>query len=104
MFSKMRSVGVLFFFFLLCVLLNRFEGVIPKDDDSRKLLADDAYDLAISWGKPAGRIAFVAVDLFIFLFFFRYNPILLIHLDYSRILENTLIAHERCRRHPSINT
>lgn len=49
----------------------RFAGVIPKDEESRQLLADDAYDLAISWGKPAGRIALLLVDLIVFLAIFR---------------------------------
>eukprot|EP00904_Undaria_pinnatifida_P005480 jgi/Undpi1/2061/HiC_scaffold_12.g05447.m1 len=60
---------------------GRFEGVIPKDEDSRRLLADDARDLAMSWGKPAGRISYTLVDMFVFLFVFRYSG-----LDFKKLL------------------
>lgn len=45
--------------------------MVPQDDQSRQRLADDAYDMAISWGKPAGRIALLVVDVLAFLFIFR---------------------------------
>ncbi|CAM9925189.1 unnamed protein product, partial [Hapterophycus canaliculatus] len=50
---------------------NRLEGVVPRDPESIKLLADDAEDLAMSWGKPAGWMAYTSVDSIIFLIFAR---------------------------------
>ncbi|CAN0354586.1 unnamed protein product [Ascophyllum nodosum] len=60
---------------------TRFAGVVPQDDQSRQRLADDAYDMALSWGKPAGRIALLAVDTFFFLIIFRFSGY-----DFSKIL------------------
>ncbi|CAN0354818.1 unnamed protein product, partial [Ascophyllum nodosum] len=60
---------------------NRFAGVVPQDDQSRQRLADDAYDMALSWGKPAGRIALLAVDTIFFLIIFRFSGY-----DFSKIL------------------
>lgn len=56
---------------LFSTVVSRFDGVVPQDDQSRQRLADDAYDMAISWGKPAGRIALLAVDMLSFLLIFR---------------------------------
>ena len=50
---------------------KRLEGVVPRDPESIKLLADDAEDLAMSWGKPAGRMAYTAVDSIVFVIFSR---------------------------------
>lgn len=49
----------------------RLEGVVPRDPESVKLLADEAEDLALSWGKPAGLMAYTCVDSIIFVFFSR---------------------------------
>eukprot|EP00903_Cladosiphon_okamuranus_P017820 g16399.t1 len=51
---------------------TRLEGVVPRDPASIKLLADDAEDLAMSWGKPAGLMAYTSVDSIIFAFFSRW--------------------------------
>ncbi|CAM9289683.1 unnamed protein product [Ectocarpus sp. 6 AP-2014] len=51
---------------------TRLEGVVPRDPESIKLLADDAEDLAMSWGKPAGLIAYTSVDFIVFSFFSRW--------------------------------
>ena len=45
--------------------------MVPRDPESIKLLADDAEDLAMSWGKPAGRMAYTAVDSIVFVIFSR---------------------------------
>lgn len=41
----------------------RFDGVVPKDTESREILADDAHENAMSYGRPAGRIALLGLDL-----------------------------------------
>lgn len=46
--------------------------MVPRDPESIKLLADDAEDLAMSWGKPAGLMAYTSVDFVVFWFFSRY--------------------------------
>lgn len=45
---------------------RRFEGVIPKDTESRKILANDAFEQVMSCGRPAARVSYVALDMFIF--------------------------------------
>ncbi|CAM9770689.1 unnamed protein product [Scytosiphon promiscuus] len=51
---------------------TRLEGVVPRDPESIKLLADDAEDLAMSWGRPAGWMAYTSVDSIVFLISSRF--------------------------------
>ncbi|CAM9271667.1 unnamed protein product [Ectocarpus sp. 12 AP-2014] len=67
---------------------TRLEGVVPRDPESIKLLADDAEDLAISWGKPAGLMAYTSVDLIVFCFFSRW-----VGFPFKELLSAQRIAH-----------
>lgn len=51
---------------------NRFEGVIPQDPESRQIIVDDAHEQAMSYGRPAGRVALLGVDVLTFALGFFY--------------------------------
>lgn len=40
---------------------------MPKDTESRKMLADDALGQVMSCGRPAARLSFLALDCLVFL-------------------------------------
>lgn len=71
--ARTQCLGLLFASRQKTVEKKRLEGVVPRDPESIKLLAEDAEDLAMSWGKPAGRMAYTSVDSIIFAFFSRFG-------------------------------
>ncbi|CAM9859178.1 unnamed protein product [Pylaiella littoralis] len=80
---------------------TRLEGVVPRDPESVKLLADEAEDLALSWGKPAGLLAYTSVDFIILAFFSRlvgfpfkelFSAQRLVHLQEAEFWVATILA------------
>eukprot|EP00752_Nemacystus_decipiens_P013889 g12329.t1 len=67
---------------------TRLEGVAPRDPESVKVLADDAKDLAMSWGKPAARMAYTSVDAIVFVIFSR-----LVGFPFKEIFSVQRLAH-----------
>ncbi|CAB1109870.1 unnamed protein product [Ectocarpus sp. CCAP 1310/34] len=67
---------------------TRLEGVVPRDPESIKLLADDAEDLAMSWGKPAGLMAYTSVDCIVFFFLSRW-----VGFPFKELVSAQRIAH-----------
>lgn len=49
---------------MLCFV--SFDGVVPRDAESREIIAADAHDQAMSYGRPAGRVALLGVDVISF--------------------------------------